>query len=57
VGHYIDEVLPTLIAAGAPMFGRMTTAPQLTHTPVVPEGHVTVGAPYVRPDPPAPAAK
>jgi len=55
-GHYIDEVLPTLIASGAPMFGRQTTTPQLTQTTVIPEGHVVVGAPYINNSPSAPAA-
>jgi len=46
-GHYLDETLPTLIAAGAPMFGRETNQPQIVTAPVVPLGHVVVGAPML----------
>jgi len=54
-GHYLDEALPTLIARGAPMFGR-ETGPQMIQTAAVPMGHVVVGTPYLRPDPPPSAA-
>ena len=42
-GHTLDEVLPSLIAAGAPMFGRDTNGPDFSDRPVVPMGHVEVG--------------
>ena len=40
-GHYLDQVLPTLIATAGPMLGRETTRPQLIRIPYVPagEGH------------------
>jgi len=48
-GHTLDQVLPSLIAAGAPMFGRDTNGAQwpFKEFPVVPMGHVVVGTPYV----------
>jgi uncharacterized protein (DUF2461 family) len=42
-GHSLDEVLPSLIAAGAPMFGRDTNGPDFSDRPIVPMGHVEVG--------------
>jgi len=47
-GHSLDEVLPTLIATAAPMFGRETTAPELIGAPVAPMGRVIVGTPEVK---------
>jgi len=61
-GHSLDQVLPSLIAAGAPMFGRDTNGAQwpFKELPIVPMGHVVVGTPYVNnpgsPPPAAPAA-
>ena len=61
-GHSLDQVLPSLIAAGAPMFGRDTNGAQwpFKELPIVPMGHVVVGTPYVSnpgsPPPAAPAA-
>ena len=43
--HYLDQVLPTLIATGAPMFGRETKVPLLTTTPNL--GRVELGEPVV----------
>ena len=47
-GHTLGEVLPTLIATAAPMFGRETTAPELIAAPVAPMGRVIVGTPEVK---------
>jgi hypothetical protein len=44
-GHTLDEVLPSLIAAGAPMFGRDTDGPAFSDRPVVPAGRVEMGTP------------
>jgi len=60
-GHTLDQVLPSLIAAGAGMFGKDTHGAlwPLPTVPLVPMGRVVVGAPYVKTDlsqPPAPAA-
>jgi len=56
-GHTLDEVLPSLIAAGAPMFGRDTDGAQwpMKTVPIVPMGRVEVGVPYVKTYPGAPA--
>jgi hypothetical protein len=42
------EVMPALVAAGAPFFGRETVHPELVTQPVPPEGHVEVGTPTVK---------
>jgi hypothetical protein len=42
-GVAFDDVTPTLIAAGGPLFGRETTVPQHISLPVTPEGRVIVG--------------
>ncbi len=44
-GVSIDEVLPSLIASGGPMFGRETIRPKWIDMPVAREGHVEVGTP------------
>jgi hypothetical protein len=54
--HTLDQVLPTLITVGAPMFGRDTDGPQLNTQPLVPIGHVIVGTPVLKSDAPASAA-
>ena len=46
-GHYLDESLPALIAAGAPQFGRATTHPIIFPEQAVPMGKVIVGTPVV----------
>jgi hypothetical protein len=48
--HTLDQVLPTLIAKGAPMFGRDSDGPQMTTAPIVPMGHVIVGTPVLKTD-------
>jgi hypothetical protein len=57
-GHTLDQVLPSLIAAGAPMWGRDTDGAQwpLKEVPIVPMGHVVVGTPYVNAPGSTPAA-
>ena len=47
-GHSLDEVLPTMIASGAPMFGRETGRPRLLHVPLGPTGRVLIGTPEVK---------
>ena len=42
-GHDLNDVLPAMITAGAPLFGRETTAPQLISEPLGPRGMVIVG--------------
>jgi hypothetical protein len=58
-GHYFDQVLPSMVATAAPLLGRETTHPTVVTAPVVPDGHVVVGAPYIKGDgsPAAPANK
>jgi hypothetical protein len=46
-GHYLDEVLPTLITAGAPALGR-DTPPQFIRESLIPMGHVEVGTPVLK---------
>jgi hypothetical protein len=47
-GHTLDEVLPTLITRGAPMFGRDSHGPQISDGPIVPMGHVEMGTPVFK---------
>ena len=47
-GVSLDKALPRLIATAAPLFGRETTAPRLIGVPMVPTGHVHLGAPVVK---------
>jgi hypothetical protein len=49
-GHTLDQVLPSLITAGAPKFGRDTDGAQwpMAVVPIVPMGRVEIGAPYVK---------
>lgn len=56
-GHYFDQVLPIMVTTAAPMLGRESTRPQFVPVPVVPDGHVVVGAPYVKTDSSQPAAQ
>jgi len=53
------EVMPVLVTAGAPFFGRETVRPKMLVLPVTPEGHVKIGTPTVKDyedaPPPAPA--
>ncbi len=51
--HTLEQVLPTLIATGAPRFGRDTDGPQITTEPTVPMGHVIVGTPVLKSGTPA----
>ena len=46
-GVKLNEVLATLIKAGAPHFGRQTRDPVLIHLPYVPAGRVELGDPTV----------
>lgn len=48
-GHTLEEVLPTLIATGAPQFGKDTGGAvwPFKSVQMVPMGHVEVGAPYL----------
>ena len=43
----LNEALPTMLAAGAPYFGRKTAVTGVEIFPPVAEGHVTVGTPQV----------
>jgi len=49
-GHTLEEVLPTLIATGAPQFGRDTGGAlwPFKSVQLAPMGHVEVGTPYLR---------
>ena len=47
-GVSMDQVLPTLVAGGAPLFGRETRRPKWVMMPAVPSGHVVVGEPTLR---------
>jgi hypothetical protein len=53
-GHYLYEVMPTLVAAGVPAFGQQTGRPQQFTTDVIPAGRVVVGVPYVKSYPTTP---
>jgi hypothetical protein len=53
--HTLDQVLPTLIATGAPLFGRDSDGPHIGTEPLVPIGHVIVGAPVLKTDAPVSA--
>ena len=46
-GHYLDQVLPTLIATAGPMLGRETKRPELIRVPIIPNGRVILGQPEV----------
>jgi hypothetical protein len=46
-GVAFDDVMPALIAAGGPLFGRETTFPQRITFPVTPDGRVIVGTPVL----------
>jgi hypothetical protein len=48
--HTLEQVLPTLLAAGGPMLGRDSDGPQITSESVVPMGHVIVGTPVLKSD-------
>ena len=51
-GHSFGDVLPTLVAAAAPMFGRETTSPQLIAAPPTPlGGRVIIGTAVVKDQP------
>ena len=54
--HTLDQVLPALVSAGAPQFGRDSHGPQMMSAPVVPMGHVEVGTAVLKPDSPGPKA-
>jgi hypothetical protein len=56
IDHTLEEVLPTLVANGAPMFGRKTDGPQWNDSPMVPFGRVIVGTPVLK-DSAAPATE
>lgn len=49
----LDEVLPALIAAAGPHYGRETVRPQLLHVPVTRRGSVEIGTPVVVPADPS----
>ena len=55
-GRSLDEVLPTLIATGVPMFGRETNRPRLIHAPLGSGGRVILGTPTVKDYPVGPPA-
>ena len=42
-GHYVSEVLPTLVAAAGPMLGRETKGTEFAWPTIYPEGHVILG--------------
>ena len=50
--HYLDQVLPTLINTGVPLFGQETAVPVLITTPNL--GRVMLGEPVVKTIPAAP---
>ena len=47
-GHYLDQVLPTLITTAGPMLGHETARPQMISATVGPPGRVIVGIPVVK---------
>jgi hypothetical protein len=47
-GVDLDQVLPILIKAGGPMFGKETIRPELVTLPTTPEGKVEVGTPRLK---------
>ncbi len=49
-GHTLDEVLPSLIARGAPMFGTDTDGPRFAESAIVPNGEVAIGQPVLKRD-------
>jgi hypothetical protein len=53
-GHSLDQVLPTLVATGAPMFGRDSYGPHLAAAPIIPMGQVVVGTPVIKISNPGP---
>jgi hypothetical protein len=53
--HDFGQVVPALIATGAPMFGRQTRIPHLVAASVVPLGRVVVGTPVLSARQPATA--
>jgi len=44
----LDAVLPTLVKAGGPFFGRETVRPKMLIAPVLPEARVEIGTPTVK---------
>jgi hypothetical protein len=57
-GVTLTDVLPAMVRAGGPLFGRETKQPQVLLVPLAPEGRVEIGNPTVTegPAPPTPAA-
>ena len=52
----LAEVLPGMIAAGGPRFGRETRLPESVTAPIAKEGKVEVGTPTVIKDPADPSS-
>ncbi len=53
-GVTLTEVLPAMVRAGGPLFGRETKRPQTLFVPLAPEGSVEIGTPTVTDGPAAP---
>jgi len=56
-GHYLDQVLPTLITTAGPMLGHETARPETISATVGPPGRVIVGVPIVEDYPSPPDAQ
>jgi hypothetical protein len=50
-GHYLDEVLPEMIAKGLPMAGRESNGPVFFIGNALPEGTVIMGTPTLKDEP------
>jgi len=48
-GCYLDEAVPALLKAGAPMFGRDMSEPKMIKGSILPSVRVEVGAPVLLP--------
>jgi hypothetical protein len=46
-GYFLDQTLPSMIAVGAPMFGREMKRPEIVTASAIPMGHVILGTPVV----------
>jgi hypothetical protein len=55
-GVTLTEVLPAMVRAGGPLFGRETKQPQTLFVPLAPAGKVEIGSPTVTDDQEAPHA-
>jgi len=49
-GHYVSEVLPTLVSAAGPLLGRASKGTEFAWPTIYPEGHVILGTPVLKAD-------